>query len=140
MAKLDLSPSHALFVLEQAYEDRKITRTDIDRYSREIKDEIQSLEERLRTLRDAAVDKSEGWVSSGKQAVKRAVDAVKPSPRRKRRANMPASAEVQASRQLQGKYIAAIRSVPKTQRAKYAKIAGAEGRQAAIDAIKKAKK
>jgi len=46
------------------------------------------------------------------------------------------SADQTLSRQLQGKYIAAIRSVPKSKRAHYkALVKGPGGRQAAIDAI-----
>lgn len=45
-------------------------------------------------------------------------------------------ADQTASRQLQGKYIAAIRSVPKSKRAQFkALVKSAGGRQAAIDAI-----
>ena len=48
------------------------------------------------------------------------------------------TAEVQASRQLQGKYISMIRQLPKNRRAKYAAIAKKDGREAAISAMSKA--
>jgi len=45
------------------------------------------------------------------------------------------SADQTLSRQLQGKYIAAIRSVPKSKRAHFKGLVKLQGRQAAIDAI-----
>ena len=47
------------------------------------------------------------------------------------------SAKVLASQRLQGEYIRAIARVPKNQREKFKKIAKADGRQAAIDAMSK---
>jgi len=135
MAKPDFSPSRALYVLEQAIDDRKITRADLDRYTRKIRDEISELEERLRSLRNAAVAPVKRVLGRRRG---RPHGAAKVAAKAVRRAKKAVSAEVAASRKLQGQYIAAIRQVPKTQRAKYAAIAKEKGREAAIREIKKA--
>lgn len=59
----------------------------------------------------------------------------RPSRRRTAKKAQPTIAERQASQQLQGKYIAAIRQVPKTRRAAFKQIVATEGREAAIKAI-----
>ena len=134
--KLDLSPSHALYVLEQAIEDRKITRADLERYSRKTRHEISEIEERLRSLRDATLS-SVRRVLGRKEAGKPAKGRRGPKPAKLRKA---VSAEVAASRKLQGQYIAAIRQLSKSRRGKFAAIAKKDGREAAIAAIKKATK
>lgn len=64
-------------------------------------------------------------------------EAVKRARGRKPSSRFTISADQLASRQLQGRYLAAIRSVPKSKRGKYKSIAQGGDRQAAVDAIYK---
>jgi hypothetical protein len=136
--KLDLSPSHALYVLEQAIEDRRITRADLDRYGKKMREEISEIEARLRSLRDATVKAAKRVFDRRGEVPVPHVKGRSRGPKRAKRSSKPVSAEVVASRKLQGRYIAAVRQLPKTRRARFAAIAKREGREAAIAAIRKA--
>ena len=126
------SPSQAVFIVERALADRKLSAADIKRYVGSIADEVRSLEERLASLTEAAL-------GSVRRVFRRGGEV--PVPRvRKRSRKRAVSAEVAASRRLQGQYIAAIRQIPKTKRAFYQKISKAKGREAAIGAMRKALK
>jgi hypothetical protein len=131
------SPSQAVFILERALKDRKLSAADIKRYVGTMVDEIRSLEERLASLKDAAVASVKRVFSRGGE-----VPAFHVRKRRGRkgrtRAKGPVSAEVAASRKLQGQYIAAIRQIPKSKRAFYQKISKVKGREEAIAAMRKA--
>src|SRR5450755_347412 len=117
------SPSQAVFIVERALADRKLSATDIKRYVSSIADEVRSLEERLASLTEAAI-------GSVRRVLKRGGDVPVPQVRtrkRSRKAKRSVSAEVAASRRLQGQYIAAIRQIPKTKRGVYQKISKAKG-------------
>lgn len=111
------------YILQYALEEKKITKSDLNRYERRLKSELSNLRGKLADL-EAAVGRAKD----------RAVQAVKQVVARKKR---KVSAEVKASQKLQGQYIAAIRSIPKNQRAKFQKIAKTDGREKAITAMKK---
>ena len=105
--------------------------------------EIQSLEQRLQSLRSAAGDA----ISSVAQKIKRgpgrppgsgskqrAAGAESAAPRKRRRGRPSAAltAEQRASRQLQGRYLGLIRQIPAARRAQFSKIAKEKSREAAI--------
>ena len=95
----------------------RIIAQDIGRYLH-----IAELEDRLRALRGKVSDPVAR--RSAKKTAKRAKRAV--------------SAEVAATRKVQGQYIAHLTKFPKSQRVKFQKIARTESRQKAIAAMKKA--
>lgn len=128
MAKAEtpsITSHQALYILEKAIDDRKISAADVRRYISGMWEEMNFLERRIAELRDAG------------EPLRHPVRAARSIGKRVKRAARKVSAEVAASRRLQGQYIAAIRQVPKNRRAKYAAIAKEKGREAAIAAIKK---
>jgi hypothetical protein len=126
------SPSQAAFIVERALADRKLSAADIKRYIGSIADEVRSVEERLASLTEAAIGSVRRVFSRGGEV---RVPHVR---KRSRKAKGPVSAEVAASRKLQGQYLGLIRQIPKTKRGVYQKISSAKGREAAIAAMKKA--
>jgi hypothetical protein len=115
-----VTPRQAQYILEKLIDERSVTAADIRRHLAGMWQEMSALEKRIAELRGLA-----GNVQP--------VRGVKRIAKRIRRA----SAEVLASRKLQGQYIAAIRQIPKNQRKHFATIAKKDGREAAIAAIKR---
>ena len=67
-----LSPGQSSYVLERLQAERRISAIDIERYLREMQDEISTLEERLRRYRDAAgsvVASAAAGIAAGAAAV-----------------------------------------------------------------------
>jgi hypothetical protein len=124
-----VTPSQAHYILEKLIAERKVTAADVRRHIAGMWQEMSALEKRIAQLRDVAEP-----VRHPVRAARIVKEKLKRATRRMRR---QVSAEVAASRQLQGRYIAAIRQLPKTRRARYAAIAKEKGREAAITAIQK---
>jgi hypothetical protein len=122
-----ITPSQARYILEKLIDEGKVTAADVRRHIAGMWDEMSALEKRIAALRDLG------------QPFAHPVRAARTVARKLRRRAKRVSAEVAASRRLQGQYIAAIRQVAKSKRAKYAAIAKEKGREAAIREIKKAK-
>ena len=123
-----LSPGQASYVLDRLIGDRRVSRADVQRYVNAMQGEIAELEQRLRSLKDAAGG-----------AIRSAIQALTPGKRRgrppgsgKKRKSAKITAEQLASRQLQGRYLGLIRQIPASRRATYQKIAKDKGREAAI--------
>jgi hypothetical protein len=145
---LSLSAHQALYVLEKAVFDRKLTQADVDRYVASMHHEISSIEAKLAHLRDAVVGPVKKLFGGGKPfplGGRKAEGGGQPFPETKEPAGEPpspkkrkkrVSAKARASRQLQGQYISALRNLPKSRRAQFQKIAKEEGREKAIAAIK----
>ena len=111
-----LSPANAVRLVEFLIEEGKILAHDIARYLH-----ITELEDRLKVLRGKV---------PGPFARKPAKIAAK-------KAKRAVSAEVAATRKVQGQYIAHLTKFPKNQRGKFQKIAREESREKAIAAMKK---
>jgi hypothetical protein len=122
-----LSPGEATYVLERLIADRRITASEIQRYVAAMHQEIADLEQRLRTLRLAS--SSTVSFQGSPQSVERTPPTVQS---RRRRPQKTASAEVRASRQLQGRYVSLIRQIPKYKRGQFQKIAKDRGREDAV--------
>lgn len=126
-----LSPGQASYIIDRLIGDRRITWNDVHRYTEEMKREIDHLEERLKSLREAT-----------SEAIRGAVHALRPGRRRgrppaaakagRRRRRSAITAEQLASRQLQGRYLGLIRQIPASRRGQYQRIAKEKGREAAI--------
>jgi O6-methylguanine-DNA--protein-cysteine methyltransferase len=123
-----LSPGQASYVLDRLIGDRRVTRTDVQRYVNDMQREIGELERRLQSLKEAAGS-----------AIRSAIQALTPGKRRgrppgggKKRKSAKITAEQLASRQLQGRYLGLIRQIPASKRGTYQKIAKEKGREAAI--------
>jgi hypothetical protein len=138
LKELELTSGQASFVLAIAIRERKLNQRDIARYLKELTGEITRMEERLTSLRNVVgAGKVQGRPKRSSAArQKRAGKALAARPRRAK-VKKAVSPEVQASRALQGRYISAIRQLPKRNRAKFAALAKDKGREAAIEAMKK---
>lgn len=132
------SPSHAVYLLERALAERKLSKGDLTRYASEMHAEISHLEDRLASLRDAAVASGRRLVQSIEKKVKGG-DGPFPHAEKspKKRKKMRISAERKASMQLQGQYLSLIAKLPEKQRATYKSLAKKEGREKAIAEMKK---
>jgi hypothetical protein len=129
----NLSPSRAVYILERALADRKLSQADVNRYVAGMTEEIRGLEERLASLRDAVVEPVKRLAQKVEERVLGG-DPPFPKKRRKQRAVSP---EVAATRKIQGQYISLLNQVPKTKRTFYQKIAKAKGREEAIASMRK---
>jgi hypothetical protein len=123
-----LSPGQASYVLDRLIGDRRVTRTDVQRYVNDMQREIGELERRLQSLKEAT-----GGV------IRSAIEALTPGKRRgrppgggRKRRSSKITAEQLASRQLQGRYLGLIRQIAASKRGTYQKIAKERGREAAI--------
>lgn len=122
------------YFLEYAIEEKKLSQADLNRYERRLKEELSNLRGKLAELEEAM----SGAKDRAVRAVRKIGNEVVAKTKKTRRKVKKASAEVMASRKLQGQYIAAIRTVPKNKRKKFADLAKEKGREAAIREIKKA--
>lgn len=120
-----LTPGQAQYVLNQLIADGTVKAADVRRHAASIQEEIGTLERRLAELRAAA---------SGVHPVRAAKRAARSVAKKVRQL----SAKTKASYQVQGQYLGYIRQIPKTQRAKYQRLAKEQGREKAIAALKKA--
>lgn len=112
-----LSPGQATYVIDRLVADRRISAGDITRYVAQMQREINDLEVRLQTLRQASGARIP--ISSRNAAAAR-------GPRRR------VTSEQRASRLIQGRYLGLIRQIPASRRGQYQKIAREKGREAAI--------
>ena len=128
------TPNEARFILEQMVRDGRVSRADLEIYRQRMREEAHGLLERLRAL---------GWNETASAAasavVGAAVVAAAPAVARGaqkavRRARRM-SAEQAAGMKLQGQYLSRVRRFPAAKRVEFAKIAKAEGREAAIKAM-----
>lgn len=140
-----LTPGQANYVLQRLIRDRRVSSSDIQRYVADMHTEIRDLEQRLNALRDAA------QVAAAPAAAAAPARRRRGRPARNNAAATPASAEApaaakgrrrrraaaltpeqQASRKLQGKYLALVRRIPVAKRGYFSKLAREKGREAAI--------
>ena len=122
-----VTPPQAKYILDRLIQMGRVTAHQVRGFLTDIGSEVRRLQERLTALRSAA----------GESATK----TKRPTARRKGRQasrRKSVSPEVAKSRALQGRYIATIRQVPKSRRAKFAKIAKENGREEAIKQIQAA--
>ena len=122
----EFSPGQAHYVLQRLIRDRRISSSDVTRYVADMRREIDELEQRLQSLREASVALVRKAVRSARPGRPSATAARRP---RRRRA---VTAERRASQQLQGRYLGLIRQIPANRRAHYARVAKDRGREAAI--------
>jgi hypothetical protein len=158
----NLSPGQASYVLERLIADRRVSAGEINRYVSDMHQEIDSLTQRLESLRSAAGGSygSGGGAASGGAAPRRRPGRPPGRPRASesgagaqggegaatgrrgragsgggRRRSSALTAEQLASRQLQGRYLGLIRQIPASKRGQYQKIAKEQNREAAIKAM-----
>jgi hypothetical protein len=117
-----LSPGEALYVLDRLVISKRVTTSEVARFAAEMHEEIADLERRLAALRQAAES-----TRSGSQ------------PRATRQSDGPAkpvAASLMRSRKLQGEYMGLIRHIPASVRPRMKKLAGEQGREAAVKAMR----
>lgn len=125
----NLNPAKAAIMFDMAVKMGKLTRNDVDEIDGQITNEITTLEQRLTALRGP----SNGSDTEAPQrlTVRQATPAAKPGRKAK------TTPEQLANRQLQGKYLALVRQIPASRRARFSKIAKKDGREAAIKEMQK---
>ncbi|HEX7708490.1 MAG TPA: hypothetical protein VF701_18660 [Thermoanaerobaculia bacterium] len=154
-----LSPGQASYVLERLLRERRVSMGEVNGYLSDMNGEIEELEQRLQRLREAKGVSGEAQPAQATQestaaparrrrgrpraaaaaqteATQGAAKAGGAKSRRKKRSSV--TAEQQASRQLQGRYLALVRQFPAGRRPIYAKIARDRGREAAIKTMQDA--
>ena len=130
------SAGQAKYVLERLINERRISSTDVQRYVAEMHREINELEQRLVSLREATGEAIRGAIAKLPAVLGGARRGRPPGSgsgggaRRRRRTAI--TAEQLASRQLQGRYLGLIRQIPASRRAPFQKTAKERGREAAI--------
>jgi len=121
-----VTPPQAKYILDRLIQMGRVTAHQVRGFLTDIGSEVRRLQERLTALRSAA----------GESATKTKRATARRKGQASRRKSV--SPEVAKSRALQGRYIATIRQVPKSRRAKFAKIAKENGREEAIKQIQAA--
>ena len=111
------NPTNAGRLIEILIEEGRIATHEIARYLN-----IAELEDRLKALRGEVPARF----------------ARRPATKKAKRAKRPVSAQVAATRKVQGHYIAHLTKFPKNARGKFQQIARQESREKAIAAMKKA--
>lgn len=134
-----LSPGQAAYVLERLVADRRISKSEVNRYVAEMAREIKELEARLQNLRsvsDAAAPAARRPRRGNGATAKKARAVTAPAKRRQRAGKL--TPEMIESRKLQGRYLSLIRRIPANKRAQYKKLASEKGRETAIREMKAA--
>ena len=144
-----LNPGQASYVIERLMKDRRVSASEINVYLGEMQKEIADLEQRLQSLR-AAAGSASGAAAAGGAAASQGAPARRrrrgrtagaapaqgaaaaPAKRRRSRKSTKSNAEVMASRQLQGRYLALVRQIPQNKRAQFSRLAKEKSREAAI--------
>jgi hypothetical protein len=114
--RIALTPAEALYVIDRLIADRTVSPALVKRLSGEMVKEMRELEQRLEMLRGGMAKP----VATRRGPVRRAL-----------------SPETLASRRLQGLYLNLIRRVPKRERARFKQIVQSQGREEAINALRK---
>lgn len=128
-----ITPSQARYILEKLIDDGKVSAADVRGKLAGMWGEMSFLEKRIAELRGFASD------LHPVRAVRKAAKQVKKAVEKARR-KMTVSPERAASMKLQGRYLGLIAKVAKKDRAKYRRMAKAQGRDKAIAAMEKATK
>jgi hypothetical protein len=128
-----ITPSQARYILEKLIDDGKVSAADVRQKLAGMWGEMSFVERRLAEIRGFASD------IDPVRAVKKAAKQVKKVVARARR-KMKVSPQRAASMKLQGRYLSLIARVAKKDRARYQKMAKAQGREKAIAAMEKATK
>ena len=130
-----LTAGQAAYVLERLISDRRVSRTDLDRYVSDMGREIGELERRLESLRAAHGGSQAGAVTRtraprGRKAA--GTPTAAPAKKGGRKKSRRISAEQRASQKIQGRYLGLVRQFPASKRPYFAKVAKEKGREAAI--------
>lgn len=134
-ARPQLTAGQAAYVLDRLISDRRVSRTDLDRYVSDMGREIGELERRLESLRAAHGGAQAGGgtrtrAPRGRKAA--SAPAAAPAKKAGRKKSRRISAEQRASQKIQGRYLGLVRQFPASKRPYFAKVAKEKGREAAI--------
>jgi hypothetical protein len=121
------TPEVATYVVERLINERRLGIGEVNRYLGEMTEEMTAIEARISHLRSIAG-------AAPREAAAKA-PATNGGATQRRRTERAVSPEVLATRQLQGRYIRAIKLVPLSQREQYKKTAKEKGREQAIKEI-----
>jgi hypothetical protein len=135
----ELTEGQAMYVLTRLVEDRRVSQSEVGRYVKEMEEEINTLEDRLRRLRSAQSGNPVRRPGRPARTVPDDASAEEaPSTRRgkrRRRRRQKLSPERVARLRLQGHYLAMMRRLPERKRAQYKKMFREEGLEATVAAL-----
>jgi hypothetical protein len=137
---VELTQGQAMYVLTRLVEDRRVSQTDVGRYVRDMDQEINTLEERLRELRSAQSGAAAKAGRRGRTAADEAqangtdTSRRRTGGRKRRRQNL--TPERIATLKLQGQYLAMMRRLSQRQRAQYKKLFREKGLEATVKALR----
>jgi hypothetical protein len=121
--RIQVSAGEALYVLDRLVSEKRITASEVARLAADMHEEIADLERRLAALRQAAESvRSGSRQPASKRYGSEGAKAVAPS--------------LMRSRKLQGEYMGLIRHIPASARPRMKKLAGEQGREAAVKAMR----
>jgi hypothetical protein len=120
--RAQVSAGEALYVLDRLVTEKRITAAEVARLAAEMHEEIADLERRLAALRQAAESVRSGPQSRAARRSSGGAKTVNPGLAR--------------SRKLQGEYMGLIRHMPTSARLRMKKLAGKQGREAAVEAMR----
>lgn len=121
-----VTPGEAVYIVDRLIQERRLSNLDVARLVAEMHTEISELEERLRSLREAAGSRP-GSLTRTRGTRDSATLASR---------HQSVSPEQAKSRRLQGEYMGLIRHVQGPDRARMKKLASDQGREAAIKAMR----
>jgi hypothetical protein len=124
-----VTAGEALYVLDRLIKERRLKASEVAQLVAEMHREIEELERRLATLREATGSARTSQIPKGSRA-RRDQSAQTEQPRR------VVTPELAKSRRLQGEYMGLIRHIQGPARARMKKLAGDQGREAAIKAMR----
>ena len=129
--QVSLTPGQALYILEKAIADRKLSRRDVAQYQGEMTREIRDLEERLASLNAAGAREARLPVRRSGPG-KRAAAAPRQRAQRAARPKREITPERAESMRVQGAYLALLAQIPAAKRDQFKKLAREDSREAAI--------
>ena len=119
-----MTGGQAKYILEKLIDEGRVTAADIRRHFASMWDEMNFLEKRISELRGVA-----GVVKHPVHEAKVAIKRI--------RARRVVTAERAASQKVQGQYLGYLRQFPKKSRKTFQDMAREDGREAAIEAMRK---
>jgi hypothetical protein len=128
-----------MYVVTRLIENGRLQPAEVSRFVKDMAEEIELLEQRLRLLRDAQPHVRRGRRGSG--VLSNGPDDARPKPakqlRRKRR-HQNLSPERRAKLKLQGQYLALMRPLSLRKRSQYKKLFREKGLEATVQALREA--
>jgi hypothetical protein len=134
-----LTEGQAMYVVTRLIENGRLRPADVSRFMKDMAEEIELLEQRLRLLRDAQPPVRRG--RRGRAVLNDGADDARTKPakqRHRKRRHQNLSPERRAKLKLQGQYLALMRPLSQRKRSQYKKLFREKGLEATVQALREA--